>query len=334
MRHRAMLIILVCILSQTNAQFRKFSFMQPKMGSPFHIVIYALDSTEAARAAASAFLLTDTLNQVFSDYLQDSELNRLCKTAGLRQSVAVSEPLFDILKKSFNAWKKSRHTFDISLSPVIRVWRKARLTKTLPLQEQIDSAMTRTGMRWVVLSKKTRSVYLRKKGMQLDLGGIAKGEVAQRVCDRLKLLGFPYALVDAGGDLVAGDVPAGIAGWHVGINQPGAEQIMDRQLVLKNKAVATSGDLYQFAEIDGKRYSHLIDPATGMALTTSRNVTVIAPFGYQAEGLTKACSILPIRKALRLAGRMEDVSVQIAVLENGMPKYFRSRHFEEYFESD
>ncbi|CAN5396732.1 FAD:protein FMN transferase [soil metagenome] len=315
-----------------NAQYRKFSFTQPKMGSPFHIVMYAEDSLQAAKAAASAFLLVDTLNEIFSDYLPESELNRLCKTAGSGVWVNVSEPLFDILKKSVDAGKKSNGTFDITISPLVRLWRKARAGEILPSQTAIDSAMNKTGIYLIMLDKKSTSVRLAKKGMQLDLGGIAKGEVAQRVCDRLVSLGFPYVLADAGGDLVAGDVPKGVNGWHVGINQPGSEEIMNQRLLVKNKAVATSGDLYQFVEIDGKRYSHVIDPSTGIALTSSRNVTVIAPYGYQADWLTKACSILPIKKALKMARKMKGINVQIAVLENGVPHYFRSKHFDDYFE--
>jgi thiamine biosynthesis lipoprotein len=302
------------------------------MGSPFNIVMYAEDSLQAAKAAASAFLLVDTLNEIFSDYLPESELNRLCKTAGSGAWVNVSEPLYDILKKSVDAGKKSNGTFDITISPLVRLWRKARAEKILPSQKAIDSAMNKTGVHLIMLDKNSATVRLAKKGMQLDLGGVAKGEVAQKVCDRLFSSGFPYVLADAGGDLVAGDVPEGVNGWHVGINQPGSEEIMNQQLLVKNQAVATSGDLYQFVEIDGTRYSHVIDPSTGIALTSSRNVTVISPHGYQADWLTKACSILPIKKALKMARKMKGISVQIAVLKNGIPHYFRSKHFKNYFE--
>lgn len=167
--------------------------------------------------------------------------------------------------------------------------------------------------------------------MQLDLGGIAKGETAQKVRDRLSELGFPYALLDAGGDIVAGFVPMGVEGWKVGINLPGREEVMEHQLLLRNKAVTTSGDLYQYVELNGKRYSHIINPFTGYALTNSRNVTVISDKGIHADWLTKACSILPVKKCMKLIGKFALTEVQIAVLKDGKPRFYRSSGFPEYF---
>lgn len=167
--------------------------------------------------------------------------------------------------------------------------------------------------------------------MQLDLGGIAKGETAQRAYDCLFSLGFPYSLLDAGGDIVAGSVPPGVEGWRVAINLPGSEELMKQQLLLQNNAVTTSGDLYQYVEFNGKRYSHIIDPFTGYALTNSRNVTVISDKGINADWLTKACSILPIKKAMKLISQYPSTEVQIAILENGKPAFYRSPGFEKYF---
>ncbi|MEO7961937.1 MAG: FAD:protein FMN transferase, partial [Ginsengibacter sp.] len=170
-----------------------------------------------------------------------------------------------------------------------------------------------------------------KDSMQLDLGGIAKGATAQRAYRHLRQKGFPCSLVDAGGDIVAGDVPEGIPGWTIAINLPRSENLMQKQLLLKNKSITTSGDLYQYLEVNGKRFSHIIDPRTGKALNNSRNVTVIADSGTDADWLTKACSILPIRKALRLVKKIPGAEVQIALLRHNRPVFYRSRGFRLYF---
>lgn len=326
------LLVGICLLA--FPQYKKYSFQQPKMGSPFNIVIYSEDSLKASVAAFQAFSLIDTLNNIYSDYLPYSELNRLCASAGTNQWIKVSESLYTILQKSYAAAKRSFGSFDVTISPVIRLWRTARRRKRLPAKDSLQEAMKRVGYKFIEFKGAERKIRLKKPGMQIDLGGIGKGETAQRVIDRLRLLGYPYSLIDAGGDIVAGSVPVGIPGWRVAINMPESEDLMDQQLLLHNKAVTTSGDLYQYIELNGVRYSHIINPFTGWALTNSRNVTIIAGNGTDADWLTKACSILPIEKALKLVATFQAAEVQIAVLENNRPHFYRSPGFSAYFQKN
>lgn len=328
-------ILLVTVLLSTLfsaiGQYKKYNFQQPKMGSPFNIILYAEDSINAAHAAQQAFQLVDTLNQVYSDYLPNSELNQLCSTAGSGNWVTVSPVLYSMLVKAKAAGKESNGSFDITMSPVIRIWRNARRLKKLPSKDNIRLAMQKVGYRLIDIDTLKRMVRLTRHGMQLDLGGIAKGETAQRVSNRLTAMGFPYALIDAGGDIVSGSTPANIPGWKIAINLPESEELMDRQLLLTNAAVTTSGDLYQYLEVDGVRYSHIINPSSGWAVTNNRNVTVIASKGIDADWLTKACTILPIKKALKLVAKYPGAQVQIAVNKNQKIHFYRSRGFAAYF---
>ncbi len=323
------LFIAICIAA--SAQYKKYSVQQPKMGSPFNIIIYSLDSVKAENAALETFRMIDTLNEIYSDYLPNSELNRLCSKSGTGKWVKVSEPLFTILQKSIHASEISFGSFDVTMSPVIRLWRTARREKRLPGKDSLKLARQRVSYKYVELDTVNKSIRLQKTGMQLDLGGIAKGETAQRAYIRLCQLGFPFSLLDAGGDIVAGNVPPQLEGWKIAINLPESEELMNQQLLLRNKAVTTSGDLYQYLELNGVRYSHIIDPATGWALSNSRNVTVIADNGTDADWLTKACSILPIYKAMQLIKKFPSAEVQIAVLKNSKPYFYRSPGFTSYF---
>ncbi|MBE7171104.1 MAG: FAD:protein FMN transferase [Williamsia sp.] len=331
MRIPGIILLFISVCSTAQPQYKKWSFQEPKMGSPFTILLYSLDSAGAAEAAREAFSLVDTLNLVYSDYLPESELNRLCARAGTGQWVPVSDNLFRLLRKSTKAGEASGGSFDITMSPVIRLWRTARQEGRLPDKDSIRIAKQRTGYQLIEFDTVQKRVRLQKKGMRLDLGGIAKGETVQRVCKALQEKGFPYALADAGGDIMAAETPPGIAGWRVAINQPESAAWMNAQLVLRKKAVTTSGDLYQHLEVNGIRYSHIIDPATGWALTNTRNVTVIADEGADADWLTKACSILPINKALQLIKKFPGAEVQIGVLKNNKPSYYRSPGFAAYF---
>ena len=331
MQKSIIIILLFALGLDAAAQYKKWSFQQPKMGSPFNIVIYALDSAKAARAAVEAFMLVDTLNLIYSDYLPESELNRLCARAGTGQWVEVSAHLYSILQKACNAGKASSGSFDITMGPVIRLWRTARREKRLPDRDSIAAAKQRTGYKFIELDVLQKRIRLQKRGMQLDLGGIAKGETVQKVYNALREKGFPFCLADAGGDIMAGNLPPGIAGWRVAVNMPGSEDLMSVPLLLRKKAVTTSGDLYQYMEVNGVRYSHIIDPATGRALTNTRNVTVIADEGADADWLTKACSILPINKALQLIKKFPRAEVQIGVVEQGRLRFYRSPGFAAYF---
>src|SRR5262249_33783127 len=152
-------------------------------------------------------------------------------------------------------------------------------------------------------------------GMLLDLGGIAKGYAAD---ESLKLLkekfGITRALVAAYGDIACGDPPPGEDAWTVEI-APISKNQKQRSVKLANAAVSTSGDLEQFVVINGVRYSHILDPKTGLGLTGRRSVTVIAPKGITADSMTKAVSVLPPEQALKLVEDTPSAAAYIVVLD-------------------
>jgi len=169
--------------------------------------------------------------------------------------------------------------------------------------------------------------------MQLDFGGIGKGYIAQNVVDFLNTQGIPESLVDAGGDIVLGNAPWDKKGWTVGVNQPEkADDLLPEKLQLHNLSVATSGDVYQFIEHNGKKYSHIIDPATGYGVTSLRNVTVISNDGALADWLATACSILPINQAKKLANTMH-AELLITELINNRIQPYTTKGFAQYWKA-
>ncbi len=292
------------------------------MGSPFHLVFYAPDSAGAATLARQAFELVDSLNAVFSDYLETSELNRLNETAGSGRSVPVSPSLFALLLQSQKAAGKSEQAYDITIGPLSRLWRSARKNKRFPSQADVLEAKKTVGIKNMVLDTAKNEARLLKAGMRLDLGGIAKGHIAQKVVDYLKDKGIASALADAGGDLACTDAPPGKKGWTVGINVPESETgLLAETITISNSAVATSGDVYQYMEYNGKRYSHIIDPRTGYGVQFQRNVTVVAPDGATADWLATACSILPLASCRKLVQRC-NAQLLITQLHNNHVSYF------------
>jgi thiamine biosynthesis lipoprotein len=306
--------------------------MEPKMGSPFTIILYADDSVNAGNLAKQCFSLVDSFNLIFSDYIDTSELRKLSASAGLGTSpVKVSPALLDILLLSKNAYYKSGGTFDITMGPVVKLWREARKARQFPTPDIVRSAKKLTGFENVRIDSVNKSVTLTKRGMQLDFGGIAKGYIAQKIIDFLLSRQINCALADAGGDIVMSGAPPGSGGWTIGTNVPEkSDELLPQLLLMQNKAVATSGDVYKFIEHDGKRYSHIIDPRSGYGVTFQRNVTVIANDGATADWLATACSILPADAAKRLAVQC-GAEVLISEIKNGKIKLNSTKRFDHYW---
>ena len=315
-----------------HAQLQRFSYTVPKMGSPFTIIFYAGDSAEAAAIANNCFGLVDSLVNILSDYTDSSELNRLCARAG-KSSFKCSPVLLDILLQSKHAYEKSMGSFDITLGPVTRLWRKARKEKIFPNPALVKEKLALTGFNKIQMDSITHTVSLQQAGMQLDLGGIGQGYIAQQVINYLKSRYIKNALVDVSGDIVCIGMPPGTKGWTVAVNLPESEnELLPKPLLITNKAVTTSGDVYQYMEHDGKRYSHIVDPATGYGITSQRNVTVIMADGTTADWLTKACSILSIAKAKKLATSL-GAAVLIAEMRKGKLIFHTSKGFEKYWKT-
>jgi thiamine biosynthesis lipoprotein len=166
---------------------------------------------------------------------------------------------------------------------------------------------------------------LLQKDMQLDLGGIAKGFVAQKVVSFLQAHGVSSALADAGGDMACSQPPPGKKGWTVGINVPeSTTEILPQTIQISNSAIATSGDLYQYMEHEGTRYSHILDPRTGYGVPFQRNVTILAPDGATADWLATACSILSLRQCKKLV-KQHGAELLITQMIKGKVKYYMTK---------
>jgi len=285
----------------------------------------------AKKQARACFKLVDSLNQIFSNYDSSSELTRINNNAGIAKSMA-SPLMWELLLESKRAYTKSHGAYNIAMGPLTQLWRIARRSKSFPTQLQIKETLLLCDFNKIQLNDLEHSIYLSAKGMQLDFGGIGKGYIAQKVVDYLKKEGVTSSLVDAGGDIVFGDAPPNKKGWIVGVNQPEqADDLLPEKLQLHNISVATSGDVYQFIEHDGKKYSHIIDPATGYGVTSLRNVTVIANDGALADWLATACSILPINEAKKLALSLH-AELLITESVNNQLKRNNTKGFDKYWE--
>ncbi|MCH7945937.1 MAG: FAD:protein FMN transferase [Armatimonadetes bacterium] len=281
-------------LQETPQGLQRFAFSQLHMGVRVDITLYAPDEVTAAGAARAAYSRYAELEQTMSDYRPDSELMRLCAHAGTGP-VSVSEDLFLVLSQAQKISELTDGAFDVTASPVVRLWREARRTGEMPSQADRDAALKLVGWQRMTLDPRWRTVDLALPGMLLDLGGIAKGYANDEAIRVMKANGVERAMVQAGGDISVSGPPPGRLGWAITVRG------LPDTLYLKHAAVSTSGDTEQFVEIDGVRYSHVVDPRTGLGVTTRIQATVVAGRGLVSDPVATAATVMMLADSQRLA---------------------------------
>ncbi|MEZ6196189.1 MAG: FAD:protein FMN transferase [Planctomycetota bacterium] len=273
------------------------------MGVHFRVVIASADPTTARREARAALDEIAVIEALISDWRPDSAVSGLSRESEVRAR-EIPDPLRELVVRSQDLSRETGGAFDFTLGRATQAWRRAAREGRLPSPERRAAILARCGASLVSLDAAGRLSFARP-GVLLDFGGIAKGWCAQRVSDRLRAAGFPAHLVDAGGDLVLGAPPPGRAGWRIRIGEDGPEH------ELRDVAVAGSGDAFRHLILEGRRYSHIVDPATGLGLVDAPPVTVVAADGARADAMASAISVLRARGISReeCAHRFPDLEI-------------------------
>ena len=316
MRTASLYWLLTLILGTASAKTSssdlvRFERSERHMGTLFTITLFADDGQTAETAFRSAFKRIAELDQKMSDYLPASEISRLnAQRQEAGTPVPVSQDVWRVLTRGQQVAHLTDGAFDMTLGRLTRLWRRARRTGELPDAERLAAARETAGYLQLRLQQQRQSVQLHP-GMRLDLGGIAKGDALDQAMTALQASGVTRALINGGGDLLASEAPPGFRGWRVGLVGLDKQAEVKDSIWLSCSAVATSGDLWQYVDIDGRRYSHLIDPKTGLGLTQRSTVSVVAPRAIDADALASAVSVMGPEKGMRLLSTRPDVEGRI-----------------------
>lgn len=287
-----------------KVELARFTYERKLMGTACVITVYADNDKEARAAANAAFDEMARLESIMSDYIQsypDSEVLQLAKHASEKPADAreVSDDLWAVLVRSVKVHDASDSAFDITAKPFTNMWRTSRERRELPPKAAIDRMRPFVGMQHLVLDHKKQTARLAMQGAWLDLGGIAKGYIADRALDVLKARGLTIAQVQAGGDMALGDAPPGLKGWPINVSDFPPRKLGDGSETEKglsfwhaNGGVSVSGDAFRFVEIQGIRYSHVIDPRTGLGVTGSRYCCVKGPSAFATDAAATVGCIL------------------------------------------
>lgn len=288
-----------------SQQLQRFEYSEAHMGTEFRLVLFAADQSQADAASHAAFARIGELDACLSDYQAESELSRLNALAAKQGSdwVQVSDDLWQVLQHAQMVSASSNGAFDVTLGACVRLWRRSYRQHELPTAARLQKAMQSSNWAALQLRAEDQAVRLGRAGMKLDLGGIGKGYALDEALQTLREHGVNSALVDGGGDVAVSDAPPQREGWTVALAE--GDWNGKRSLTMANEALATSGDRYQFVVLNEQRYSHIIDPQTGLGLTQPRAATVRAPSAMAADAWASALCVLGSQNgqaALRKAG--------------------------------
>ena len=261
------------------------------MGVEARVVVFTPAESLGRDAARDAFARIRELDSILSDYRTDSELSRVSAGA-YSAAMPLGDDLFTVLRAADALARETGGALDVTAGALVRLWRVARRAGAVPAREVWCDARSRSGWRHIRLDTAARTLRLAVPGMQLDVGAIGKGYAADAALAAIRARGLERALVSIGGDLVVGRAPPGLRGWTVSIDTDSGPRMIE----IEHGAVSTSGDAEQGVVIDGRRYSHVVDPRTGDALTSGVSVTVRAPSGIEADGWATAASVLDARE--------------------------------------
>lgn len=308
---------------------KRWTWESVEMAAPLRIVCYHADEQHAKNAMTMAVERIRKLNAIFSDYDATSEVRRLCETAGSGKKVEVSDDLWRLLELSLSISQQTDGAFDVTVGPLSRLWRRARMSKEMPPSWRFEEARRAVGYQWVRMDPANRTVELLRPGMRLDFGAVAKGYAIDAALEVLRNHGVTSALVDLGGDIGLGDPPPDRPTWKVAVAPLEQDQSPSLFVQRSRCGIATSGDRYRFVVIGGQRYSHIVDPRTGIGVTDQSEVTVIAPNATLADMLATAVTVLGPEKGLAWIDTMPDVAALYLRLEDGQTRAMLSTRWPE-----
>lgn len=301
------LILCLCVMPLSSCSSNKPSTYKKSKAllDTFVTITVVAESRETGeKAIESAFGVIEKYGDLINFFSDKSELSDINRNAGIHE-VKVSPETLDTIEKAVYVSEKSGGAFDPTIGPEIKLW--DFLNKTKPSDAEIRKNLPLVNYKNIIIDRDKATVFLKKKDMLLDLGGIAKGYAADLAVQVLKQKGISSGLVAVAGDIKAFGLKPDNKPWVVGIKNPrqtGSEDEIIAQLPLGDKAISTSGDYERFFVMDGQRFHHLLVPSTGHPAYTCRSVTVIADRGVMADGFDNAIFILGPEKGTELAAKI------------------------------
>jgi thiamine biosynthesis lipoprotein len=306
-------------LDAHGARLTEFRQARYIMGTIVEIVVAAADKRTAEHAMAYGFQALQQVDQRMSIYQPTSELSRINRLAG-EQWVHTDADLLTVITAALDISRQSHGALDVTILPLMRLWGFVHQAGRVPTTTELRTTLPLIDYRHIQLDPSQPTIHFARQGVELDLGGIAKGYAVDTALTALLAHGVNHALVNAGGDLFALGTATTDTAWVVDIQHP---RLADRSLAtvqVHNRSVATSGDYEKYFEQDGKRYCHLIDPRSGYPVQDVASVTILADTTMQADAISTAVFILGPDKGFTFLEQHPHAEGVMVVRHHGAPE--------------
>ncbi|MDV3559124.1 thiamine biosynthesis protein ApbE [Elizabethkingia anophelis] len=289
--------LLLCTIS-ISAQVQR-SRLITLMGSRFQITLVDKDSISAERNIDKAVAEITRIENLISEWRPETQISQVNQNAGIKP-IKVDREVFDLTKKGLYFSKLTDGAFDISIVAMDKIWKFDDSMDELPSEQAIKESVRNVDYRNIILDSTNSTIFLRNPGMKIGFGSIGKGYAADKTRDLMKSMGVKAGIIDASGDISTwGTQPDGKP-WAIGINNPFNDHKMAAILYFKENSVTTSGSYEKYAEIHGKRYSHIMNPKTGYPSTGLTSVTITGPNATMANGFSTSVMVLGEKEGLKL----------------------------------
>ncbi|HFK5544832.1 TPA: FAD:protein FMN transferase [Elizabethkingia anophelis] len=289
--------LLLCTIS-ISAQVQR-SRLITLMGSRFQITLVDKDSISAEQNIDKAVAEITRIENLISEWRPETQISQVNQNAGIKP-IKVDREVFDLTKKGLYFSKLTDGAFDISIVAMDKIWKFDDSMDELPSEQAIKESVRNVDYRNIILDSTNSTIFLRNPGMKIGFGSIGKGYAADKTRDLMKSMGVKAGIIDASGDISTwGTQPDGKP-WAIGINNPFNDHKMAAILYFKENSVTTSGSYEKYAEIHGKRYSHIMNPKTGYPSTGLTSVTITGPNATMANGFSTSVMVLGEKEGLKL----------------------------------
>lgn len=292
------LLISVMPQSSSSQQTQPVMYQETRrlMWTDFEIVAYGPERVRLAEAANAAFEEIDRLDGQMSNYSETSELTYINRQAA-RKEVIVEKELFDLLKLCVDYSRTTDGTFDITVGSLMKAWGFFKGQGRVPEPSELTLVKDRVGFQHVKLNERAHTIRFDREGVELDLGGIAKGYAVDKAAQILRESGVKSALISSGSSIYAIGTPPNKTGWPIEVRDPLAPERSITSIELKDRAISTSGCYDKAFKLEGKTYCHIMDPRTGFPIDGMLSATVMTPRGVDAEVFSKVVMVMGVEKA-------------------------------------
>jgi len=281
------------------------------MGNQFEISAVSDNEENANKCIKAGIEEIKRIEKLLTTFHDSSETNSINRNAGI-EAVKVSEEIFNLIERSIRISSITQGAFDITYGSIDKsLWNFDTQMKSLPDKDTAKEMVRLINYQNIVLDRENTTVFLREKGMRIGFGGIGKGYAAEKAKNIMQQLGIASGIVNASGDLTTWGFQPNGEEWTVGIANPNISGEVFSYLKISGLAVATSGNYEKYIMIDGKKYSHTIDPRTGLPVTGIKSVTIITKNAEIADAMATPVTIMGVKAGLHMINQMKDIEVVI-----------------------